>query len=727
MPWQKTDKSQVQLLSEFECECGLYEYYTNVLVTAIPLVAVPAINDANFTCYNGELDWTAIPEGKYYGKITFNSNAPASFAYLITNNPNIPAELTPNDASTPAGDPYTITAAANNPVTGSNVNWLLTENATPYVDCNLQITKNGVNPPLEVDATNNSGGNFAANYGDTLLINAFGLASSTATQPKLNLTITKDLVTVFSKTIPYVPGTPIQKTITAGVDRSYFVNAYTTDGTPDLPDIDIDVTDEADLQLKVTKDGTVIFQDQIPYVIGNDLTKSGIAQPGSVYKVEMVTGINLVAPTPIDIADDNPVVAVMQDWRSCPLDLKVFQPGTQKFEATNSKNAFAVVFINPDKSTLVFQYRVQSALREPLYKSESEIYEDQFYDGYLLGSIPYNTVVNYIGMDNPKGGVPNWVIEKFNLVYSLDKILIDGQQFTKVSGAEFEPIRPTNQRIENGYWKILIQPSSSYPNDEFTTAGNQPEGEFVMIKDCRNFENISADFSVGGLFNKWYNLIRIPLYNKGLDVFTLKLGTTPGGADIRTFNVPAILQNNFEVGYPFSVGTTLYLTGLNGTSCDITLDFNYYKAVNNAPTIPITRFAKNTLYWFVENDAGSFEVEFDVATGLGRVGTEHEGCIIADDYAGMVAQGWDRTQPATRGTVIGDGDNSIALTIGQMPVDNRNQGVDYKSGTGGVPVLSAQSPDGPTGQHIVINYGGDGDPVNIQNHARITVPFYYIG
>lgn len=61
---------------------------------------------------------------------------------------------------------------------------------------------------------------------------------------------------------------------------------------------------DAKLKLTVSKDGVVIFNAQTPALAGAQLVKTGIAQLGSVYTVQVSTLVTSIPVTPIDIPDN---------------------------------------------------------------------------------------------------------------------------------------------------------------------------------------------------------------------------------------------------------------------------------------------------------------------------------------------------------------------------------------------------------------------------------------
>lgn len=476
------------------------------------------------------------------------------------------------------------------------------------------------------------------------------------------------------------------------------------------------------------------------FICYNGEVNFGLCDPGTHY-VKMT------------YTDENDEPQERQTW---PLDVQIYHEGTQLIEATNTRNDKGVVFVKADNSTLEFNFRVRSIVRQPIPKTDAEDYEDQYNTLTQENSIPF---ANYTQLIGGPVLLPFWVIEKINLLYSLNKVKIDGYHFAKVAKSEFKPTRADVQP-QGAWWEVDIQPNEAYPADVFTT-GTPPEGDYIVIKRCQNFNGITDDFALSGVFNVRKNLIRLYVENIGLDNFTLKVGTSRGIANIAQFDISNTkmvdgepvdnVTNSLDIGVGFRVPTDIWLSGLSGTNCDITFDWNDYLAKNVTPDTSAAKWQKSTLYWFVELPGGElFTDEFDVATGLGRADTDHEGCVLAGtngtpSLTGMVVQGWNNAEvlpTATRQTEVGD--NSITLSLAQLPEhrhfilngDSQNtSGNDITPSNGYARMqrnaginrdyniaASMTEPDrGPTSKI------GAGDPIDITNHALILPAFYYIG
>src|ERR1051325_3657510 len=118
---------------------------------------------------------------------------------------------------------------------------------------------------------------------------------------------------------------------------------------------------------------------------------------------------------------------VLQDLRTSPLNVAEDWPGTLLLEYTNTYNDKGVIFVNEDKSLLVFGFRIEASFDEYQPLSADVDYIDQVYDSEVLNNTPYDNEKLYIGTDQATGGAPDWAIKKMNLIFTLNKVAIDNQ------------------------------------------------------------------------------------------------------------------------------------------------------------------------------------------------------------------------------------------------------------------------------------------------------------
>jgi hypothetical protein len=362
-----------------------------------------------------------------------------------------------------------------------------------------------------------------------------------------------------------------------------------------------------------------------------------------------------------------------QIWQTSKMDVQVLHNKTQLIEYCNSVNDKAVVF----DTGIVFNFRIESIIREYTPKSLSQDYIDQEYNNYSLNDIPYRTFKYYIGT---AAGLPGWVIDKMNLIFSLNTIQIDGTYYNKVSGQEFELTRPSGAVNDDGFMSIDIIPTNNFNLSKFDTS-NLPTGDYKVIRDDIHYPNNSADIVIAGKFKTYTNLVGIYIINNNLELgpFDVTVGTTGAGSqDITKIHVPATETSVHFINKYFKTAKTVYLSGLAGSSCDIYIIFDQLDAsvISTPPTeskIPI-----GTLCWYYEVNPGDFELDWNIADGTGL--RDYAGCVLVgtNDIGDGSAEGipnlvgkslevWDRAQPTERQTETGS--DEISLTKSNMPND----------------------------------------------------------
>lgn len=106
---------------------------------------------------------------------------------------------------------------------------------------------------------------------------------------------------------------------------------------------------------------------------------------------------------------------------------------TLYFEYFNTKHHGDVVF----ETGIVFAYRVEAWLRKFDPANERTSYRDQRLNPTVLKSIPYRTWELIVGKDY---GVPDWVAQKINWIFSCDDVTIDGKSYAVLEDSKMEPI-----------------------------------------------------------------------------------------------------------------------------------------------------------------------------------------------------------------------------------------------------------------------------------------------
>lgn len=380
----------------------------------------------------------------------------------------------------------------------------------------------------------------------------------------------------------------------------------------------------------------------------------------------------------ITYTDDDDVV---QSWITCPLDIQAIHPETMLYQYQNSYNVKDIIFTPGD---LILQLRVEANMvggYQP--KSNRQTFDDQSYNPTLLNGIPFRVFTNYI----LGTGGPDWVVDKLNLVFTCDQVKIDNEFYVATNGTDFKAERPSKQLNQDGMWSIELQ---TVPDFEFgqLTAGTTPQGDLIVVRKVwplAPFPNFTGNFAVNGIFTTYSTLDYLQTINYGLQTFQLLLGTTPGGNDIldtqvgtpnADTSIDLIETHTFRRG--LNVATTVYCTIPDGVNIKALFIYDQL----DAPPLNVTPsggsgIPQGTVAYYKELVAGYFVRDWDIATGLGQVGSAYEGCQIFDQAAGKVLVAWDRTTidpDAGRGTPgvggaleIGNPGNEVTITREELP------------------------------------------------------------
>lgn len=441
--------------------------------------------------------------------------------------------------------------------------------------------------------------------------------------------------------------------------------------------------------------------------------------------------------------DENNVV---QDIRSNPIDLQVDfldysqippTPTTFVYEATHTFNAFGVVFTDAG-SPVTFAYRFQGSWYNPLVKSITSRYNDEYNNPTQENSIPYVTRTNYLGNEH---GVPFWVVEKVNLLMSLNSVKINGEYFTKLDD-DFKPNVPANQAIQNGYWEINVQKVYNYNFTQYKT-GLPPPNTFKVITLSLGYPGNTGAITIPNVFKNRFRLVGIQLTNNSA-AYQMEVGTNAPVSGVYSNDVasiPVASGNDFYlINHVFGTVKTVYIGIPPGTSADVDVEYIDETAPNYVPPSNTSKWVENTLYDFIETSATvTFADAFNAATGNGMVGTDWEDCILVGSAAdvlltrgvplnlkGRTIRVWDNTKPLERETVLGA--DTVLITRATLPNYSVKTRVTLgASNNGGSPNAIAVSQSNGSGiqSFPFVDLNGGGQPLMITNPSVILAKFYY--
>lgn len=105
-----------------------------------------------------------------------------------------------------------------------------------------------------------------------------------------------------------------------------------------------------------------------------------------------------------------------------PLDIQYDQPGTLLFEYKNSKYHGDVIY----ETGIELAFRCEAKLYDVAFGAERTLYRDQRLNPTVLQSIPFRTWTLVFGKDY---GLPDWVGEKINWIFSCDNVQVDGKAY----------------------------------------------------------------------------------------------------------------------------------------------------------------------------------------------------------------------------------------------------------------------------------------------------------
>lgn len=119
-------------------------------------------------------------------------------------------------------------------------------------------------------------------------------------------------------------------------------------------------------------------------------------------------------------------------WDSEPIEVRTVHKHTVYIEYKNIRYKDGLMY----ETGFSPAFRVEGWLGRLKTGSKTEIWEDQPLNQSVISSRTYRVWPFHIGFTY---GVPDWVLDKLNMILSCTDVMIDGQYFTKAeAGADFE-------------------------------------------------------------------------------------------------------------------------------------------------------------------------------------------------------------------------------------------------------------------------------------------------
>lgn len=375
----------------------------------------------------------------------------------------------------------------------------------------------------------------------------------------------------------------------------------------------------------------------------------------------------------------------LQDYRTSPLDVADNHPGTSLIQYKNSQNNNGVIF----DTGIEFCLRIECNFDEFTPKAKKAQYEDQKYNGMLLNGIPYRTFVLYFGSTTTQGDstlIPDWLVDKLNVIFTCDSVRIDGTYYIGIEGAEFKPYRVGNSYPNDGYWSLEVQDVPNYDLSKYNS-GTTPQGDLIVIKQAKTYNNVAASFNVVGVFTDNMNLIRVAVWNYNASdedpqPFIMRLGTSALGNQIAQFEFSGTdLTGSDDIGHVFNAAQTVYVTFtdlsgtvITGVNLKVIFDYNKYDAPVLNPVTPggSGLFPKGFFGLYKEINDGDLEIDWNFGTGYGNPDTRYSNCRIVAIEDGVHIRTWNGVDVSQLGTLVGNVGNLLTMIKANLPAEGIN-------------------------------------------------------
>lgn len=113
-----------------------------------------------------------------------------------------------------------------------------------------------------------------------------------------------------------------------------------------------------------------------------------------------------------------------------PILVKVIHANTLYLQYKNSRYHQEVIF----ETGIEFNFRVEGSLGHVDPSSRDQYYDDQRFNPTILSSKPFD---NFPLVFGGSYGIPDWVIQKINYIFSCNNVRIDGKLYAKTSDTKF--------------------------------------------------------------------------------------------------------------------------------------------------------------------------------------------------------------------------------------------------------------------------------------------------
>lgn len=156
-----------------------------------------------------------------------------------------------------------------------------------------------------------------------------------------------------------------------------------------------------------------------------------------------------------------------------PIHVLESHDDTTLIKYAHDLNEFGIRFVDSSGDPVViFQKRIHGGFLTEHFtpSSKDTVYTNENYDVTMVKSIPY--VTRKLTVGSPRG-VPNWVIDKVNRIFSCADVEINNRFWCKVDGAKWESSRIPLFPMASHSIELVSKTNDMYDEDyEITTGGD---------------------------------------------------------------------------------------------------------------------------------------------------------------------------------------------------------------------------------------------------------------
>ncbi len=157
--------------------------------------------------------------------------------------------------------------------------------------------------------------------------------------------------------------------------------------------------------------------------------------------------------------------------KSEPFRIATKLPHSLYCEYYNSQYHGDVIF----ETGIIFSLRIPGYLKYGVPGSKSVVYEDQVLNDTVVSARTFRNWTLFVGEG---GGVPPWLIDKINEMFTCDNVTIDGKQFTVPQGSNWTEYKDDRNNLV-GY-SIVLRETINRRSKRITDTGD-PNKKVTLI------------------------------------------------------------------------------------------------------------------------------------------------------------------------------------------------------------------------------------------------------